>query len=337
METKVAVVILNWNGWIDTIECLESLFQSTYDPFKVIVCDNASTDDSVERIVAWCEGTQEAVVTKGRQMLPVSLMPCKKPLNYVVCSQREAETGFIPGADIAQVIILQNRKNWGYAGGNNSGLRYLQSQAAIQYVWLLNNDTVVTANAISALIRHMQKNPAVGITGSKLYYYHKPELVQACGGAFYNKWLGTARSITNDISATDFAYVIGASMMVRMEFLNAIGLLNEDYFLYYEELDWAKRGERAFLLGYAPDSIVYHKEGASAGTSAIPSARSAMSDYYLVRNRFVFAKKYYPYTLPTLYFGLLLVILRRIARLQFSRIPLMLKAAISNKDIYGNV
>jgi GT2 family glycosyltransferase len=89
----------------------------------------------------------------------------------------------------------------------------------------------------------------------------------------------------------NMSYVIGAAMLVRREFIEQIGLMNEDYFLYFEEIDWATRGASQYKLGYAPKSVVYHKEGASIGTSA--SGGSALSVYYLYRNRLLFTWRFH--------------------------------------------
>jgi GT2 family glycosyltransferase len=89
-------------------------------------------------------------------------------------------------------------------------------------------------------------------------------------------------------------------MMVTRRFLEDVGSMNETYFLYYEEIDWATRARRGgFHLGYAPDAIVYHKEGGTIGSSANRTKRSLMSEYYLIRSRLLFTRKYYPYFLPS--------------------------------------
>ena len=99
-------------------------------------------------------------------------------------------------------------------------------------------------------------------------------------------------------------YVVGASMLVSVDFLQEVGLMNEDYFLYFEEIDWAMRSSGRYCLCYAPDSYVYHKVGGSIGTSSHPASKSQLCDYYTLRNRLVFTRKYYSYALPAIYLGL---------------------------------
>ena len=95
------------------------------------------------------------------------------------------------------------------------------------------------------------------------------------------------------------SYVTGAAMLVSRAFIENTGLMEEGYFLYFEELDWAARGRCRFRLGYAPDSIVVHKEGASIGSKA--SGGSPLSMFYLFRNRIRFCRRFYPWFLPTVF------------------------------------
>lgn len=101
-------------------------------------------------------------------------------------------------------------------------------------------------------------------------------------------------------------------MLVSRQFVEQIGLMSEDYFLYFEEVDWAVRAKGRFSLGYAPKSIVYHKVGASIGTSSNPAKKSLTCDYYNIRNRILFTRRYYPFFLPTVYLVLALELLLRL-------------------------
>lgn len=331
---NVFVVLLNWNAWSDTLECLESLLRCNFQKYQVLLCDNASQDGSLAYIEQWCKGELDVIPTRDKNLSSFIFPPIPKPVQYIIANQHEAEAGEIASSNDAKIILIRNMINGGYAAGNNVALRYILHQKNFSYVWLLNNDTIVPPDSLAALVRSMESNPFVGICGSKIYYCNKPYEIQALGGATYNKWLGTVRNIRpnfNGIMKSEMAYVIGASMMVSKSFLTDVGLMDEEYFIYYEELDWALRAKGRYRLGYAPDSVIYHKEGSSIGTSVDHSKRSIVSEYYLVRNRFILAKKYFPYTLPTIYIGLVLMILKRIIRRQFDRILIIFKAAFENK------
>jgi GT2 family glycosyltransferase len=289
-KDSVFIVIVNWNGGRDTLECLASLANLTFPSFKIVVVDNASTDGSAGMI---------------RKAFP-------------------------------DVTIISTRENLGFAGGCNLGLKYAMDQGA-NFVWLLNNDTVVEPDTLTQLVRRMQERPSAGMCGSTLVYYHKRTLVQAYGGAVYNKWLGTVRHLGQNSSREaevnpthiekNLDYVIAASLLVSRTLLERVGLLSEDYFLYFEELDWATRAKGLFSLAWAPKSVVYHKEGRSTGggLSAEPRHKSKMSDYYGIRNRLKFTKRYYPWALPTVYLCLLYTLFNRIRRGQWDRIKMIFR------------
>lgn len=293
----VFIILVNWNGWQDTVECLESVKQLSYPNYKIIVVDNNSSDGSVEEI---------------RKRFP-------------------------------DIILIESERNRGFAGGNNLGITYALYHEA-DYVWLLNNDTVVDRQALSALVSRMQEAPRIGICGSKLIYYHQRDTIQVLAGGSYNKWFslakkfGEGQSITRIIDQKDIEerldFIMGASMLVSRYFLEKVGLLGEEYFLYYEEIDWGIRAGSDFDLGFAPESIVYHKEGASTGASnRNKNSKSRLSDYYLVRNRFRLTYKFYPHLLPLMYITTFWTLLNRMRRGQWDRIPMILKLMVTfNKD-----
>ncbi|MFN3394427.1 MAG: glycosyltransferase family 2 protein, partial [Candidatus Thermochlorobacter sp.] len=99
-------------------------------------------------------------------------------------------------------------------------------------------------------------------------------------------------------------YVMGASMLVSKAFLETVGLMSEEYFLYFEELDWAMRAHGRFKLGYAEKSVVYQKSGQSVGNT--PRKWSALSVFYSTCSRIKFVRKFYPQFLPLLYLRLTL-------------------------------
>lgn len=314
---KVYVIVLNWNGWGDTIECLESVFRSDYPDYRVVVCDNGSRDDSLERIKAWAEGRLDAAVPHGNPLRSLSCPPVPKPLPLVEYDRTQAEAGGTALDGGSRLVLIRNGGNLGFAGGNNVGLRHALARGDFDYVWLLNNDTVVRPDALSQMVRRMRERPDAGICGSTLPYYHRPDRLWAQGGATYNKWLGFPRSIglhRRTDQGVDpvrverrMDFVAGASMLVSLPFLREIGLLCEDYFLYFEDLDWAVRARRRYSLAYAPASVVYHKVEASIGVIAAADRRKEgrISKAFNRRSKIAFTKKYCPYALPTALLGLL--------------------------------
>lgn len=298
--SRVCIILVNWNGWLDTIECLESLLQLDYPDFRIVVCDNGSDDDSLKQIRSWANDHVVSLVEYRRD---------------------EAEAG--GSGDNEQLLTLVSiSENLGFAGGNNVGLRYGSEQGDFSYFWLLNNDTTVVPDTLTHLVAQVQMHPEIGICGSTILHYNDHSCILALGGGYYCRWLGVpwhygrftrwSRAINHQRAEAWMNYVEGASMLVSRPFLERIGLICEDYFLYFEEADWAIRAKGQFRLGYAPESIVYHKVGASIGTSSNPARKSRLCDYYSIRNRILFTRRYFPFALPTVYLVLVVELLLRL-------------------------
>jgi GT2 family glycosyltransferase len=299
---QICVVVLNWNGWQDTIECLESVFRLDHGDFRVVVCDNASCDGSFEKIKLWAQG-KLAAGSANPELSRLTSPPVPKPIPYVELTRQQAERR--AGGWEDRLMLVQTGGNLGFAGGNNVGLRLALGDPDCQYFWLLNSDTVVEPDALRAMLRLMRERPEVGLCGSLTLSYYNPKEVQAQGGLTYRRW--TARVRTPDALTVDkvdshpapMEYVNGASMLASRAFLETVGLMEESYFLYFEELDWAMRARGKFDLGYARQSVIYHKEGASTGSNQDRAKRSSASDQFLARSRVMFTKRFFPWALPS--------------------------------------
>ena len=226
------------------------------------------------------------------------------------------------------IKFFQMKNNHGYAAGNNVGLRYALSQEDMDYCWILNNDTVVDSNSLSTLVKYMAENPDIGICGSRLMYEWDRSKLQGYGG-IYHYWTGESRYCKRKEDIRNIDFVIGASVFVSRAFLEEIGLMSEDYFLYYEEIDWATRAKGKFKLSCCVGSIVYHKEGASIGTNQKdPRDDSCLSEYFNVRNRILFTRKYYPFHIVTIYLRILGKVYRRIRWHQWNKAWMFVKLLI---------
>jgi hypothetical protein len=300
---KIYIIILNWNGWRDTIECLESVFRLNYANYTVIVCDNDSSDGSMEQLRRWAVGDVVAGCANPA-LLALTLPHVPKPIPYRYYeSPSEVET--IPCTE--KLLLIETGGNLGFAGGNNVGLRYALGCGDLDYAWLLNNDTVVRPDALGYMVNRIHERPNAGVCGSTLLYYFDPSKVQALGGATYNRWLARGEDIGR-LECVDslpqpeeveekMKYVVGASVLVSNAFLETIGPLNEEYFLYFEEIDWATKAKGKYQLAYCPESIVYHKESASIGANSLERKQSTLSVYNFTKGRVAFTRRYYPYAL----------------------------------------
>jgi len=342
MEPKVYVVLVNWNGWADTIECLESLFRSEYGHYQVIVCDNASTDGSWQQMHAWAKGTVDAPAADHPTIRRYTNPPVGKPIPTVTYDRRTAESGGDDQAEAARLILIQTGANLGFSGGNNVALRFALRRKDFAYVWLLNNDTVVTPHSLSALVRRLEEWPEAGLCGSTLLFYDAPDIVQTRGGAAYNRWLATMTPLAKGQSIyagfdgpkieRRMDYVAGASTLVTRRFLEVVGLLSESYFLYCEELDWVSRSAGRFALAYSPDSLVYHKEGQSVRATA--DARFHVADYYIHRARLRYTRRFFPIALPAVVIRTLVAVLARLWRGQPRRAWTIFRLILT-KDTYA--
>lgn len=187
--------------------------------------------------------------------------------------------------------LIQTSANLGYAGGNNVGIRYAVEKGS-DFIWLLNNDTVVTPQALSVLVAYAETNPAIGMVGSKILFYSDPSLILSAGGL-----VDMRTGITEHIGfgckdlgqfdqPLDCNYLTGCSLLVKRSVIEDIGLMNEAYFLYFEETEWCvKAKERGYRLIYAPESMVYHKESVSVRKI------EGIIHYYLTRNRLYFIQQ----------------------------------------------
>ncbi|MHB8147087.1 MAG: glycosyltransferase family 2 protein [Vulcanimicrobiaceae bacterium] len=319
--------MLNWNGWSDTVECVESLLRSSPAPEQIVVVDNASTDGSLARLMEWAEGLilVESIIPAESEW---AYRPASKPIAYTIFrTPGEALTSNVPLE--TPLVFIQSGENLGYAGGNNVGLLYALQRSQCEFVWILNNDTVVDRHALKANVQLAQSDTLIGIVGAKVVQYERPLVLQAMGGGRlipslgYDSQLGSGSAAG---SATGhpmlLEHVVGASLFVRSSAIAGVGWLSEEYFLYREETDWCIRmRQHNWKLYYCPSAVVWHKQGRSIGH------KSAVHDYYSVRNMFLMIRKHHPSALPS---ALLVVFVKAVVpklfRLQFKRLASVLRA-----------
>ena len=240
----ISIIILNWNGKKDTIDCLESLEKVEYDSFKIYLVDNGSTDDSVEVI---------------QKQFP-------------------------------KVELVETGKNLGFAGGNNAALRQVL-KTNTDYIFLLNNDTVVNPGILDAFVQRAKKEPRTA-WGAKLFLYDLPDTLDHLGGIWDEKQ-AFFRLVGNrkrdDGSAfpdpIELDYICGAALFVPKKAFEEVGLLDERFFLIWEEADWCMRAKRAgFKMRLCPEAKLFHKVSASFQGKAHHA-------YFSWRNRLLFIEK----------------------------------------------
>lgn len=294
----VTVIILNWNCWEDTIECLESLYRVSYLNFEIIVVDNGSEDDSRTRIREYCRGELEPESEFSEydfNCKPIELTTYTKEdlSSDVECNFPTAEPS---------LTLIENEENLGYTGGNNVGIRFALDAGDPEHLLLLNSDTVVDTEFLTELVAAAEKEENVGFVGPKIYFYAYGEKdrrnVIQYAGATHNLWRFQPRHFgMGEIDCghydedTETEYVHGSCMLVRTAMIKEIGLLDDEFFSFREENDWAMRGwKHGWKSVYAPQSKIWHK--GSGGPTEELSDRGLLNTYYMVRNRFLFVKKH---------------------------------------------
>lgn len=184
--------------------------------------------------------------------------------------------------------LIFSPENLGFAGGNNLAIR----QATGEFLLLVNNDTELTPALVENLLEPMA-DPAVGVACPKIRYFHHPDRIQYAGYRPLNAYTGQTTPFgTGEVDAGQHdrsgptAFAHGAAMLIRRAALEKAGLMNERYFLYYEELDWSHQIRRAgYQIYYQASALVYHKESLSVGKA------SPQKVYYLTRNRILFMRR----------------------------------------------
>ena len=289
---RIAVIILNWNGWRDTIECLESVYRIKYPDFDVVLVDNCSCDGSVDYVLTHFRNRLRTELVEYHPILPIDCTGLA--VEFIPRFPLEAPTS--NGSGMERLTIIESDANYGFAEGNNIGIRYAIERLAPSYVLLLNNDTIVEESFLAKLIDVAETDPKIGIAGPRILYHDfngRNDVVNSAGGEM-NFWTGRASSIgigspdgplyhvTRDVD-----YVNGACMLTRVDFIRKVGLLPADYFLYWEENNWCERGKRVdqriVIVG---EAVVWHK-----CCSSIKMVRLT-GNYFFVLNRFKFMRQF---------------------------------------------
>lgn len=258
---KVSIIILNWNGWKDTIECLESLFNIKYNNFEIVLVDNNSKDESVDKIIEWAKNNKKIILTVDR---------IKLNSNKYVSSKKS----FDKKPSGSKLILLMNEENFGFAKGNNVAMQQVVKENTSRYILLLNNDTVVDKNILNELIKTSikKKLKVVGPDIRNYYFPDKPQIKQ-----FGN--IKTLKKVET---------LSGACILVSTDVLDKIGYLDTTFYLYYEDQDFCEKAKISNIsVWYLPTkNKVFHKIGMSS------KKVKGLQFYYMTRNVFLIVRRY---------------------------------------------
>lgn len=314
--SQVAVIVLNYNNSQETLACLSSLYELAEKPGLVIVVDNNSTDESVREIhQGWQKQSDVLLLREGQE------------------KQCPVETS---------AILYTLNENRGYGAGNNAGIRLAQQRDRYGAYWVLNNDTRVEYNSLQALCDVYNAHNELSIIGSTIVFLHDRQTIQCTAGSTSIGFIG----MTFDINAgkklhqidkidkntveRNLKYINGCSIFISKYVIEKIGLFKENYFLYLEDTEYGLRAKKyGIKLLYALNSVVYHKEGATTGSTSIYNStknKTAQVDYLMIRNRTYLVKEHYNWALPIYLATVPFLIIKRIIYGRWRMIPSMLNA-----------
>lgn len=306
-DAVLGVVIVTFNAADVILDCVESLLAARGVRLDIVVVDNASTDATLACLRGWAAGT---TAYSAPQDLPFVLHPQPKPVTLFGPGRHSR-----PAQDLVTqntVTLIESGVNGGFAAGVNIGLAHLASRPDIDRFWILNPDSAVPPE--TPLRFATEPGPAKGFSlmGGRVIYYDQPDRIQIDGGVVNmrtgvtgNIGLGKPHALTGPPAATALGFITGASMVVSRAFYEQAGPMAEDYFLYYEEVDWALR--RLTLAGgdlplaYCAQGLVYHRAGTAIGSPAPGRPASPFSLYFKHRGRIRFIRRFRPRNLPIAY------------------------------------
>lgn len=295
---NVSIIILNWNGWDDTIECLESLYQITYPSYDVIVVDNGSEDESIKKIKEYCEGNIELkskffeYSTKNK---PIKILEYTKE-DVEAGGGKEKEINDLPSD--RKLILIKNDKNYGFTKGNNIGIKFSMDVLHCDYVLLLNNDTIINEKKfLDDLANHLNENLNTSAVGPRIFNldgtvqksfwrFHSPKKV-----FFENIFFNFPRNFYNyhdNNKPKNVDVVLGACILFRKEIFEKIGLLDENIFMYTDETDICFRiKQKGNDVDFLPSCSIIHLGGKSSRkTSKTALINSYKSKIYFLNKHF---------------------------------------------------
>jgi GT2 family glycosyltransferase len=244
---RVSIIILNWNSYEVTRDCLLSMRTLNYLNRDITLVDNGSVDGSGERLAG----------------------------------------------EFPEVRLIKNQENLGFAGGNNVAIRDALSRGA-DYLLLLNNDTIVQPDFLCELVRAGESDPKIGLLNPKIYYFDPPDRIWYAGGInkpgrVFPVHIGLRERDNGEYNqAKEVSFITGCALLIKAEVVRKIGLMDETFFLSFEDADWCVRARQAGFRGfYVPSSVIWHRD-------AFDTERNFGSKrgFFIMRNSVVFARKH---------------------------------------------
>lgn len=301
-QDKTYIVVINWNNSDVTAACLESIYACDNKSVQVVVVDNGSEKERLDKLKQWCKNQGQ-------------VLPSSQGSWYVSYSSDEAKAGgdaaresaassYLPAHINHPLVLIECNSNLGFAAGNNVGTAFVLERKNARYIWVLNNDTTIEQMTLPELITVLEKDPSIGAVQSLLLNFNDPAIVDSCGVIFWNDssagddLMGSSASdLLEKVLCTD-KEIFGpcqASTLMKVETLKDVGLLDENYFCIFEDADFAFRLR---MKGWHPrialKSITYHKRGLSGKKKTKVDNSSDFWFFLKYRNAIALKVKFWP-------------------------------------------
>lgn len=274
-NTHVNIIIVNYNCYEETIACLNSLLKSTVTNFRVFIVDNNSTDSSGESILNW--GKQHQIKHIG----PTEIKNQKLPNNII--------------DDNPKIVLIENPENSGFSSGNNIAINFLLKTETSNrdFIWLLNPDTVVQSQVLHNLLDNANDKKKL-ILGNLIVDYANHDRVMFYGGFKIKKFTHGVIRIVEEKNINKLDAITGASIFTHISTFKDLGVLPEEYFMYWEETDFCTKAKQAgYMFEVNTKSVIYDHVGSSSNSNFL-------REYLYLLNGLRFYKKYYWFYLPTI-------------------------------------
>lgn len=305
---RTAVVIVNWNNWEDTARCVLACKGMADFTGDIYIVDNGSANDSYERLQDFLAGRLSVYADSESTALKELLESAKLD------------------ASNNQVFLLNSGHNGGFAFGNNIGLELARSNGDYEYYWLLNSDALPEKDCYQQITQALQGENMPLVAGTVILEYWQPNTIQAVG-AKLNKLIfrvkhnyegQSKQSLQTMPAKIKVDYPIGASLILNKAYIEQNGVLDDRYFLYFEELDLCARvePERVFVIR---DALVYHK--GSASINGHTAKTSSVAEVNYIRSRLWYGKKLGQKAFAKALLGTAITLLYRVLKGKFYLIP----------------
>jgi len=272
------IIVLNWNGSEDTIACLKTIKNNTYNNYTIVLVDNGSESESLLILKSWCLDNFLKVVFYAKEIARNG-------------GNDEGEKLLTNEISCERLVFIENNENLGFAKGNNVALEYIKTKSS--FAMLLNNDTLIEKDSISILMNFLCNNTDIMAATPQIRYFEPNDKIWNCGGKL--TFFGSRKYFyaNNKISKvplkghSSITFVTGCALIFK---INLTGILSEDFFFGEEDYEFSLRMQKnKFKMVCVYNSIIYHKVGSSIRKSH--NLTNSIYLYYI--NRLINTRNYY--------------------------------------------